>query len=59
LPAQTPKGFVPQMCKKGRLQVGRGAGIVLFDPARGRRVTPTDRFIMSRQTRRRQSSSHQ
>jgi N-acyl-D-aspartate/D-glutamate deacylase len=30
--AQTLEGFVPQMKKKGRLQVGMNADIVVFDP---------------------------
>jgi hypothetical protein len=38
LPAQTLDGFAPQMRTKGRLQVGMDAGIVVFDPARGRRA---------------------
>jgi len=33
LPAQTLEGFVPQMRKKGRLQIGMDADIVVFDPA--------------------------
>jgi N-acyl-D-glutamate deacylase len=32
LPAQTLEGFVPQMKKKGRLQKGMDADIVIFDP---------------------------
>jgi len=33
MPAQTLEGFVPQMKKKGRLQEGMDADIVVFDPA--------------------------
>ncbi len=33
MPAQTMEGFVPQMKKKGRLQAGMDADIVVFDPA--------------------------
>jgi N-acyl-D-glutamate deacylase len=32
MPAQTLEGFVPQMKKKGRLQVGMDADILVFDP---------------------------
>jgi N-acyl-D-glutamate deacylase len=32
MPAQTMEGFVPQMKKKGRLQVGMDADVVVFDP---------------------------
>jgi N-acyl-D-aspartate/D-glutamate deacylase len=32
MPAQTLEGFVPQMTKKGRLQEGMDADIVVFDP---------------------------
>jgi N-acyl-D-glutamate deacylase len=32
LPAQTIEDFVPQMKKKGRLQEGMDADIVVFDP---------------------------
>jgi len=32
MPAQTLEGFVPQMKKKGRLQVGMDADVVVFDP---------------------------
>jgi N-acyl-D-glutamate deacylase len=32
MPAQTLEGFVPQMRKKGRLQEGMDADIVVFDP---------------------------
>ncbi len=32
MPAQTLEGFVPQMKKKGRLQQGMDADIVVFDP---------------------------
>lgn len=32
MPAQTIEGFVPQMKKKGRLQEGMDADIVVFDP---------------------------
>ena len=31
MPAQTIEGFVPQMKKKGRLQVGMDADILVFD----------------------------
>lgn len=33
MPAQTLEEFVPQMRKKGRLQIGMDADIVVFDPA--------------------------
>ena len=33
MPAQTLEGFVPQIKKKGRLQEGMDADIVVFDPA--------------------------
>jgi len=33
MPAQTLEGFVPQMKKKGRMQEGMDADIVVFDPA--------------------------
>ena len=32
MPAQTMEGFVPQMKKKGRLQQGMDADIVVFNP---------------------------
>jgi N-acyl-D-glutamate deacylase len=32
MPARTLEGFVPQMKKKGRLQPGMDADIVVFDP---------------------------
>ena len=32
MPARTLDGFVPQMKKKGRMQVGMDADIVVFDP---------------------------
>ncbi|MBO9452621.1 amidohydrolase family protein [Tropicibacter sp. R16_0] len=38
MPAQTLEEFVPQMRKKGRLQVGMDADVVVFDP-----LTVTDR----------------
>jgi len=34
MPAQTLEGFVPQMQKKGRLQVGMDADVAVFDPER-------------------------
>jgi N-acyl-D-glutamate deacylase len=33
MPARTLEGFVPQMKKKGRLQEGMDADILVFDPA--------------------------
>jgi N-acyl-D-glutamate deacylase len=38
MPAQTLERFVPQMKKKGRLQVGMDADIVVFDPKTIREV---------------------
>ena len=38
MPARTLEGFVPQMKKKGRLQVGMDADIVVFDPKTIREV---------------------
>jgi len=38
MPAQTLEGFVPQMKKKGRLQAGMDADIVVFDPETIREV---------------------
>ena len=38
MPAQTLEAFVPQMKKKGRMQVGMDADIVVFDPAKIRDV---------------------
>jgi N-acyl-D-glutamate deacylase len=38
MPAQTLEGFVPQMKKKGRIQVGMDADIVVFDPETIREV---------------------
>jgi N-acyl-D-glutamate deacylase len=32
MPAQTLEGYVPQMQKKGRMQIGMDADIVVFDP---------------------------
>jgi hypothetical protein len=52
LPAQTLDGFVPQMRKKRRLQVGMGDGIVVFDPARGRRVNAAAEFTVEEARRR-------
>jgi len=38
MPAQTLEGFVPQMKKKGRIQIGMDADIVVFDPETIREV---------------------
>jgi N-acyl-D-glutamate deacylase len=38
MPAQTLEGFVPQMKKKGRIQIGMDADIVVFDPGSIREV---------------------
>ena len=42
MPAQTLEDFVPQMKKKGRLQVGMDADIVVFDPETIREVGTYD-----------------
>jgi N-acyl-D-glutamate deacylase len=41
MPAQTLEGFVPQMKKKGRLQQGMDADIVVFDPETSVTSAPT------------------
>ena len=38
MPAQTMENFVPQMKRKGRLQLGMDADIVVFDPNTVREV---------------------
>jgi N-acyl-D-glutamate deacylase len=43
MPAQTLEGFVPQMKKKGRLQEGMDADIVVFDPETIRDVGTYDK----------------
>jgi hypothetical protein len=52
LPAQTLDGFVPRMRTQGRLQIGMGDGIVVFDPARGRRVNAAAEFTIEEARRR-------
>jgi hypothetical protein len=52
LPAQTLDGFVPRMRTQGRLQIGMGDGIVVFDPARGRRVNAAAEFTIEEASRR-------